>query len=76
MQVEEEDKEEGKEMDQDLPAAWRIDNFLDNYTNEDLSSLASHKLEFMKAKAKSDLMARNHDDDYVVRHPSFWTDFE
>ena len=61
----EEGSEEG-EQDQQLPAAWRIDRFLDNYEDEDFSSLAAHKLEFAKIKAKSDLMARNHDDDYMV----------
>ena len=49
-----------------LPAAWRIDNFLDDYEDEKLDSLRAHKLEFVKANVKSDAMAANFDDDYKV----------
>ena len=54
------------EPDLNLPAAWRIDRFLDDYEDEKLDSLAKHKLEFLKVNAKSDAMAANFDDDYKV----------
>ena len=63
--------QEEKEVDPQLPAAWRIDKFLDNYEDEEFSSLAHHRLEFQKERSKGDLMARNHDDDYVVHALSF-----
>lgn len=55
-----------EEPDVNLPAAWRIDNFLDDYEDEKLDSLKAHKLEFVKVNAKSDAMAANFDDDYKV----------
>lgn len=61
--------EEDGDLDQQLPGAWRTDNFLEKYTDESFSSLASHRLEFLKEKDKKDAMARNHDDDYVVSNP-------
>ncbi len=59
-----------KEPDLNLPAAWRIDKFLDDYEDEKLDSLRDHKLEFVKVTAKSDAMAANFDDDYKVKPPS------
>lgn len=60
---------QGKEDEPDvnLPAAWRIDRFLDDYEDERLDSLAGHKLEFIKVTPKSDAMATNFDDNYKVR---------
>ena len=56
-----------QEPDVNLPAAWRIDRFLDDYEDEKLDTLAKHKLEFLKVAPKSDAMATNFDDDYKVR---------
>lgn len=57
--------EEGPDMN--LPGAWRVDNFLDDYEDEKLDSLRTHKLEFAKASVRSDAMAVNNDDDYKVQ---------
>lgn len=56
-----------EEPDVNLPAAWRIDKFLDDYEDEKFDSLAKHKLEFLKVNPKSDAMATNFDDNYKVR---------
>ena len=58
-----------EQPDVNLPAAWRIDNFLDDYEDEKLDSLKAHKLEFLKVNPKSDAMAANFDDDYKVSSP-------
>lgn len=52
--------------DPSLPAAWRIDRFLDDYQDEKLDTLVHHKLKFDKEAAKRDAMAANFDDNYVV----------
>lgn len=60
------------EPDVNLPAAWRIDKFLDDYEDEKLDSLKGHKLEFVKVNVKSDAMAANFDDDYKVLPLEAW----
>ena len=49
-----------------LPAAWRVDHFLDDYEDEKLDSLVTHKLEFVKDTKARDAMATDYDDHYAV----------
>ena len=65
MSLVQEKSDEGPDMS--LPGAWRVDNFLDDYEDEKLDSLRTHKLEFAKAPVRSDAMAVNNDDDYKVQ---------
>ncbi|GMH42994.1 hypothetical protein BSKO_10916 [Bryopsis sp. KO-2023] len=64
-------KEEEEEEDRtDIPASWRIDEYLQEGEEVGLVDLRSHRLEFKGAKAGKDEMQRRDDvNDYVVFDP-------
>jgi len=56
---------------QSMPAAWRVDQYLDDDVDDDIdmNSLRSHSLVCAKAKKDNSTMRRDSVDDYVVLDP-------